>query len=290
MEVFKEEITLKNSADELYFYKKEVDWSLLNEGINIPVSLQNVFYQNTKLYLQKGDKKKISLVIDGIGYQATLTNINFDETKYPNCKEILQIRYLPSSAIVKKLRYIFHSSFSYITTQRELSDNKREHISVPINNREYVAMYLTNSPDTFVLECITQDEISVTQNLIKDENEMYIEQLLAMQDHAAIFTQEKTVKIRRLDKSISDRLKEIYNYQCQICGKLIDLKYNAIIAHSHHIDYFSKSLNNNANNILIVCPNHHSIIHATNPIFNRKTKQYSYPNGLIEGLKLNYHL
>ena len=34
-------------------------------------------------------------------------------------------------------------------------------------------------------------------------------------------------------------------------------------------DYFVNSLNNDERNQMIVCPNHHSIIHDANPIFNR---------------------
>ena len=43
-------------------------------------------------------------------------------------------------------------------------------------------------------------------------------------------------------------------------------------------------------NLLIVCPNHHRIIHAANPTFDRQQKIYIYPNGYAEGLKLNLHL
>ena len=56
------------------------------------------------------------------------------------------------------------------------------------------------------------------------------------------------------------------------------------------IDYFTRSMNNNADNIMIVCPNHHGIIHDCNPIFDKDTKTYTYPNGYKEGLMINYHL
>lgn len=51
-----------------------------------------------------------------------------------------------------------------------------------------------------------------------------------------------------------------------------------------------KSLNNNMNNIMIVCPNHHSIIHDVNPCFDKKGGIFIYKNGYKEGLQLNYHL
>jgi hypothetical protein len=39
----------------LYISKKEIDWSALYLGVNIPVSLQNIFYDNIKIKLQKDE-------------------------------------------------------------------------------------------------------------------------------------------------------------------------------------------------------------------------------------------
>lgn len=48
-------------------------------------------------------------------------------------------------------------------------------------------------------------------------------------------------------------------------------KYGSTLIHAHHIEYFTKSLNNN-------------------PEFNATEKTYHYPNGLVEGLTLNRHI
>lgn len=56
------------------------------------------------------------------------------------------------------------------------------------------------------------------------------------------------------------------------------------------IDYFVKSLNNDASNQIIVCPNHHSIIHDVDPVFDRGRLLYIYSNGFEEKLVLNQHL
>jgi predicted restriction endonuclease len=74
---------------------------------------------------------------------------------------------------------------------------------------------------------------------------------LSKSDNAAIIGKEKIVKIRKLDKSIGENLKMIYAYKCQICGLLIGETYDAAVIYTHHIDYFSTSLNNNANNIMV---------------------------------------
>ena len=82
----------------------------------------------------------------------------------------------------------------------------------------------------------------------------------------------------------------MYDYRCQICGQRVGELYDSHVVESHHIDYFVKSLNNDMNNIMIVCPNHHNIIHDVNPFFDRGKKVFIYNNYYKEGLILNYHL
>lgn len=88
-------------------------------------------------------------------------------------------------------------------------------------------------------------------------------------DTAGFKEKEQIVKIRKLNKKIGDNLKRLYGYQCQICGRRIGEEYGFHVVEAHHIDYFVKSLNNDASNQIIVCPNHHSIIHDVDPVFDR---------------------
>jgi hypothetical protein len=275
---------------DLYIYKKEIDWSAMHLGMNIPISLQDIFYQNLKLRLKKGENKKIKLIVEGIEYPVILTNIAFNEQKYPTHKELLQIRWTPNSEIAQKLKVIFYSSYNYLSAEKEKLENKKKQLSVPKELREYLVIYSTDFDDIFSIECITNNEIQEAKSAITDFNELEIEQILQIQDNSSIIKKIKTVKIRKLDKTIGDNLKIIYDHKCQICGLFIGEAYDTIVIHTHHIEYFSLSLNNNADNIMVVCPNHHSLIHATNPVFDRKSKVFKYPNGYIEGLKLNLHL
>ena len=107
---------------------------------------------------------------------------------------------------------------------------------------------------------------------------------------ATIFAAERIIKIRKLNKKIGDNLKLLYEYHCQICGRHIGEEYGSQIVEAHHIEYFIHSLNNDSQNLIIVCPNHHSIIHDTNAVFNRSKLLYLYPNGKQEGFALNRHL
>jgi 5-methylcytosine-specific restriction endonuclease McrA len=274
----------------LYIYKKEIDWSALHFGVNIPILLQNIFYDNIKIKLQKGDSKQIKLLVEGTEYSAILTNIYFDETKYPTHKELLQIRWTPNSLIAKKMREIFSCSYNYLRVKKEKLTNKKKQLSVPEDIREYLAIYSTVFDDVFTIECITNNEIRKTKDIVQKYDELELEQIIQATDSPAFIEKTRTTKIRKLDKIIGDNLKRLYEYKCQICGLCIGESYNATVIHTHHIEYFSISLNNNADNIMVICPNHHGIIHATNPIFNREKKLYTYPNGYSEGLKINLHL
>lgn len=97
---------------------------------------------------------------------------------------------------------------------------------------------------------------------------------------AGVLDTARIVKIRKLNRRIGDNLKLLYGYRCQICGHMIGEEYGSHIVEAHHIDYFVSSLNNDANNQMIVCPNHHSIIHDVNPAFDRKRLLYTYKNGI----------
>jgi len=60
------------------------------------------------------------------------------------------------------------------------------------------------------------------------------------------------------DTKLSNDIKKLYNYKCQICGERIRIN-NNYYAEAHHI----KPLGNNhkgldvAENIIVLCPNHH---------------------------------
>ena len=107
---------------------------------------------------------------------------------------------------------------------------------------------------------------------------------------AGIRVNDRLIRIRKLNRMIGKNLKLLYGYRCQLCGQLIGEEFGSYIAEAHHIDYFVTSLNNDSDNQMIVCPNHHSIIHDTDPVFDKKRKLYHFKNGKEQPLALNFHL
>ena len=277
---------------ENYVYKKEIDWSTLMEGFTLPLDNQVIFLRNMENFLQRGQSKIIHFFMNGKTYDAKIVNMNNSVEKRK--KDAYQIRYSRNGELSQALQQYFFKSMSYIKMIRENRDPKdRSYIKMPDGLKEYLAIYTTEYEDTFLLEPIAQDDFQVMKKAIQGMRERTVENEIEyeMEDKSSgIEKKLQIVKIRKLNRKIGENLKLLYGYRCQICGQVIGEKYGSHIAEAHHIDYFVNSLNNDANNQMIVCPNHHSVIHDANPVFDRRRMVYRFDNGVEERISLNKHL
>ena len=262
---------------ETYVYKKEVDWSLLIEGLTLPMENQVVFGQIMGRFLARGESKDIKLYLNGKSYEAKIININFDP-RFNRKKDTYQIRYKRNGELAKALQACFFKSYNYIKNVRENRDpSVRTMIKVPEEYKEYLVIYTTEYDDSFVLETIVTDDVQILKESVRGQQERVIEAKInydITDEKAGITVNVQLVKMRKLNRKIGQNLKLLYGYRCQICGKLIGEEYGSHIAETHHIDYFVNSLNNDASNQMVVCPNHHSIIHEADPDFDRKKTAY----------------
>lgn len=80
------------------------------------------------------------------------------------------------------------------------------------------------------------------------------------------------------------------DYRCQLCSEDFGKRFDVHIVESHHINPFVTSMNNDASNQIIICPNHHRVIHKAEPVFDRDRLLFVYDNGIEEKLLLNIHL
>ena len=273
----------------LLFYKN-VDYSVLTAGLTIPIQHQESVFSELGFTLERGQRKQIQILIDGSPYPAQIINIRFDKNKYPNHKDLLQIRYSAKSPIAQKLQEIFVYSKNQIVSQRQDSKKLRT-LDADESQKEHIAIYSAPISGRLCFDCMPIQEFQEEGNALKELGEPIAEGILDGRDNTAgILIRTKSCKIRKLSRAIADDLKAVYGYRCQICGQYIGEPYGSHLIHAHHIHYFVHSLNNNTNNIMIVCPNHHAIIHDVNPIFDFAQKQFHYPNGYVEGLSLNLHL
>lgn len=280
-------------STENYVYKKEVDWSLFNYGFAIPPEYQVVFKQIADRFIERGESKTVHLYLNGKSYEAKLNNNNIAR-RFGNHADIVQIRYSANSDIAIALRGLFQRSYEYIRRLKKLQEpGSKKHITLPEDYKEYLAVYTTEDDDSYILEVIAAEEMEIMKEAVQGKQERLVETEINYDEKdegAGIQINQRLVKIRKLNRLIGENLKLLYGYRCQICGKLIGEEFGSHIAEAHHIDYFVNSLNNDAKNQMIVCPNHHSIIHDANPVFDRNSCMYVYKNGLEQRLVLNRHL
>ena len=275
-------------------YKREINKSVLCNGFGIDRKYIE-FFTSKIGELKRGEKKQIFIVFNGKTYPVAINNLNNPNDKRIN--DAYQIRYSPKSEFVKDLQVIFSNTYQYIQKELEIFEKtggkQRFSTNIPDEYKEYIAIYPTKETDTFLCESILAGELLELRDNVSNTSEQDFETELNSDLHdktASIEVKLSMQKIRKYNRSICNSLKKHYNYRCQICGKAVGEEYDTHIAEVHHIDYFVKSLNNDVDNLLVVCPNHHSIIHNRNPKFDRKKCIYIYPNGYKEGLILNNHL
>lgn len=275
-----------------FLYKREVNKSVLYEGFGIDREYLDVFLSKIEP-LQRGENRNVTFLLCGKEYIVEIKNINNPHDRRKN--DAYQIRYTPNGEFARALQGIFFRSHQYIQNARNIrsQDAKRQFTNIPDDLKEYLVIYTTGDSTVFVCEPIVLDDLQALKRLVTNQNERIFEATFNydMQDDLAGINKVKSiVSVRKLNRKIGDALKEHYRYRCQICGCHIGEKYGSNLVETHHIDYFVKSLNNNMSNILIVCPNHHGIIHDRNPKFHRSNCSFEYPNGYVERLKLNDHL
>ncbi len=98
-----------NSTHEsnLFLLKKQIDWSLLTNGMTIPVEFQPLMHSLSGGNVGLGENRTVQIIIEDELYDATLNNVAFDRNRYANHKDLLQIRYSPNSSIAHKLQEVF---------------------------------------------------------------------------------------------------------------------------------------------------------------------------------------
>ena len=278
-----------------FIMQKTVDWSLLNDGMTIPVSACALLKAWDKSILTHGAGKDIKVLIDGVLYDAKLKNQNFEQSNWAGHKDVIQIRYGRQSALAQKLRAVFKKSYDYLFAQKQLLGKSKRQILLPDDIHEYMRLYLTTSSDVLCMECCSSSDyqqLAHTLSVIPEEvyEQSDDEQFFMADKTASIEEKQRLVKYRRIDRSIILTLKRFYDYRDEISGEKIGDEYGDSVVEAHHIDYFTRSQNNDSTNIIIISPNYHRIIHKNNPRFNRKKFQFEFPNGEVLRLKLYEHL
>lgn len=123
-------------------------------------------------------------------------------------------------------------------------------------------------------------------------SEQNIEQIINYTDsNARLKITNSSHSVRVYNTSIVRQLKKLYGGKCQLCAQTVEIKSKTVdISEAHHIEYFSSSQNNNAGNLIIVCPNCHALIHKLNPRFDNTSLKFVFEDNYEMPVRINYHL
>ena len=124
------------------------------------------------------------------------------------------------------------------------------------------------------LKNYTFEELTlIVQDLLADSDTLYVAPKLTFEDSKILteFTEEDIeyilnqsdekaeivkkmgmVNTRIFDNKIQKSLKSLYRYRCQICGATATMMYSVDVSEAHHIEYFSKTANNNPSKVNIL--------------------------------------
>lgn len=277
----------------MFIYQKQIDRSTLRQGFQIPVEFHDLLKAMPGGMPQHGETRNIKILIDGVEYDAQLKNQGFDRNKYVGHPDVIQVRYSEGSALVKRLREIFFSTWNFVEHVKNLPENinRKLVIRIPEERWEFLALSATTMKNVFVADCITTEVKETIKGDIAGISEWDFETFEPREDAGAgIKHVTRLQKVRLLDRSIGDSLKRLYDYRCQMTGERVGDAYDALVVEAHHLVPFTESMNNDTSNIIIISPSYHRIIHKAKPTWDSSTLSFHFPNGLTEKVKLNKHL
>ena len=91
---------------------------------------------------------------------------------------------------------------------------------------------------------------------------------------------------RQLVSDLYDR----YSGRCQLCAFDSPVVNGTRSAEAHDVVYLSRGGEDALFNMVLLCPNHHTVIHSTDATLDYSRLTFCFPNGRVEPLCLNSHL
>ncbi|MBM7555788.1 McrB family protein [Halanaerobacter jeridensis] len=150
--------------------EKEINWSMFEWGLTIPVELHNKFYRANGRRLNIGESQTITLVIEDQEYEASLKNI--DRTSK---SETLQLRYDNNQQLKDLLAEKFKFSQQYIIEERKRkieNGEERPQVKLPEDKKEFLKIYTSDEEQKFIVELDTIGG-QLRNNLAKVLDEYY---------------------------------------------------------------------------------------------------------------------
>ena len=198
----------------------------------------------------------------------------FDVDNSPNAEPLIR------SLSVQAGADILGRSFQGHAAVRQLTES----------DHQILVEFTQNLPVLEQVSFYSEDEIEA--KLIHG-NQKEIDNLIRTEDSSREASRKKylfeSLNITRSQR-LAREVRDLYNGKCQICGFDPLNEYGFHLCHAHHIVWLSRGGEDEMSNLCLVCPNHHSAVHAGNAVFDFETLTFTYENNYSEYLIFNDHL
>jgi 5-methylcytosine-specific restriction enzyme A len=99
----------------------------------------------------------------------------------------------------------------------------------------------------------------------------------------------ESVDIHRARRNAA-QLQDTYAGICQICLYDPRTQYGHRLCHAHHIQWLSRGGDDELDNMILICPNHHAAVHRDDAPFDYASLSFRFSSGQTERLEINQHL
>lgn len=135
---------LPEGAVEILMHK-DLDWSLFNHGLTIPMVFHYAVKEAYGNTLHENDNVSIKIIIEGKIYHARLYSLlKNDGTK------VMQILWNPRSEIAKKLQSMLPEQYNYMVEERKHIDIKHTRARIPTNMQREFFLCKTAEAGTYL--------------------------------------------------------------------------------------------------------------------------------------------
>lgn len=139
--------------------RKQVDWSVLQQGATIPLEfIEDFQLANNGVRIERGQSQPVVLIHHGEHYSAALRNI---DRKVPS--DTFQILWSRGRKFRDLLAKVFALSLNYIEAERAAGANETGAIEVPEDKAEFIEFYRTDQPFQYEVRFVAHSDEILTR-------------------------------------------------------------------------------------------------------------------------------
>ena len=155
-------------------------------------------------------------------------------------------------------------------------------------DHQLLRVFAGNLPELDRVKIYPEDEFEARLYLGSGARELLLSEGRAA-DATRVRYLFETVDLRRARRHV-EWLQDAYDGRCQICLFDPRARYGRRLCHGHHIQWLSRGGEDEIENMILICPNHHAAVHHADAVFDFADLEFRFANGVVERLQLNRHL